>query len=213
MDQENVENAVGGQQQRDQQPANTAKQQYQPAGRAPPTLQTPIDRINPQSPTLSRFDQPIPRSNPGMSRSPVRETNRMHTYDNNLPNLAPQSRSMEPRFQQPPDMSRLHTGNNIVNGEMMRSPVEQNPHPDLRGTEEGNIFMPNSPSGSRQQYSMTRGNASAPGEFRRRLGSEGSSFGGDFGRTRRGSAEKLLQSVLDECESLIDGCRFRRRSK
>jgi hypothetical protein len=197
-----MENAVDG-----QQTSINTREQFQPAGRAPPTLRQPIDRSQPQSTIPSRFDQPIPRSNPGISRSSVRDTNRMHTFDNTrTPDqafIAPQSRSMEPRFHQPPDLSRLNTSN-IVSGDMKRYPVEQNPHPD------GNMYMPTSPSGSRQQYSMTRGNSTEPREYRRRLTGE-ASLGGDFSRSRRGSAEKLLQSVLDECESLIDGLQIQKK--
>jgi hypothetical protein len=240
MDPSNEDNAVGGNQQQAQQTPDAARQQYQQAGRPHATMRQPMERQTSQQqyqqsesspfPTTlnSRFDQPIPRTT--NSRSPVRD-NRMPydpTRSPEQPFLSPQSRNLEPRFQQPPD--RLHTMNQVMNGGelMTRSPIEQSPLPLYRnvnddGSLEGTSFMPLSPGGGRsQQYSMTRGISSpgrrefvepggAPGEFRRRLTGESYSLGSDQGRTRRGSAEKLLQSVLDECESLIDGLAIQKK--
>lgn len=191
----------------------------------PPTLRYPIKTESTRqpaqqqssyqstSPSISRFDQSIPRFNIVASRSPVRDTNRQHTFD---PMRSPDQQflpsPMEPRFQQGQDLARLNTGTYPTGADTMtRSPVEQSPHPDytrnVNDYDDGNAnaFMPMSPGGSRLPYSMTKGQTlpggsgrrdyaepSAPGEFRRRITGE-SSLGGDHGRTRRGSAEKLLQ--------------------
>lgn len=132
----------------------------------------------------SRFDQPQSgqRSSP-KTRSPQRDMGgRSHQYDTN-------ARSGAVQYPQDGYQSRSTESNSS------------------KSRHQGNAESSNLLSASSDLGDMTR----SPIEQSPHLSGGALSSGSDFPRNtgeflpRRGSAEKLLQSVLDECESLIDG--------